>query len=718
MRQFFFVLFCMFFTVSTFATSVTQDNAAKVAKNYFSEVLLSHGKNFTAAISESFKITKDGNTVLYVFNFEKGGYVIVSAEDRFTPIIGYSPDGYYEEKNMPGGFEFLMSEFSDMITFIRDKNISGEQQYTAKWERYQSDNYTPERGVAADVVKPLTALWNQDFPYNYFAPPVSDGPGGKGYAGCVATAMSIIMYYWRWPWEGTGSKSYRPEKCNGTTMPLLSENFGQAHYDYNGMFGSPTETADDFLYEPIALLQYHAGVAVNMNYCGDAAGGSGAQSANVPTAMKLFFKYHSSIQYVERKNYTNTAAWGTMMKEQLDLLQPVYVSGYSSGGGHAFVCDGYNSDNMFHYNFGWSGYKNGYFVSDKPSEFTSGVAAVINFIPDRAQGYPIDANSILTIPHATGTIEDCSGPVDNYAPGTISAWLIDPSVGRTVVNNITINALQMDLAPGDYLRIYDGEDELAPILGEFSGTKLFESKTSKGPKVLVKFVCQDASATAKGFMISYDSESRECCNPRSPITFTESRGKFTDGSPEDMNYNNNAGPCTWNIFPSNPLPETNIHIKFTRFETEAEKDIVRVINQNTSKVIATLSGTYAELPEYNVNTTRVRVTFTSNSYIVGKGFEIEYDASPLTITEWGDINSFAIYPNPVKDRLFVNFNTDVTDDYNITIYNVTGQAIYTEKLNNFVGDYSNTINFSEFAQGVYLMQIKSSKGMITRKIVR
>ena len=716
------VLFCMFLTVNTFATSVTQDNATKVAKNYFSEVLASQGKNFTPMISESFELTKDGNTVLYVFNFEKGGYIVVSAEDQFTPIIGYSPDGYYDQNNLPDGLKSLLEDFSDMIAFIREKNIAGEPKYAEKWERYRSDDFKPDRSRATVVVAPMTALWNQDSPYNFYAPPAKGGPGGKAYAGCVATAMSIIMYYWRWPWQGTGSFTYTSLDCSdgSITEPIeLSADFSTAYYDYNGMFGTTTQSADKVLSEPIALLQYHAGVSARMHYCGP--DGSGAYSNYVPNPMRNYFKYASNIQFLNRSSYS-TDAWLAIIKNQLDLKQPVYTSGSSPTTGHAYVCDGYNSDDMVYYNFGWSGSSNGYYVVDGPYTYynlkTSG--AIINFIPDRAQGYPINCNNTWTISWMKGTIADCSGPVDNYYAGTTSKWLIDPALAGNHVKNITIGHIEMDLAAGDFLRIYDGETESDSLLGEFTGNEPFEAITSTGAKVLVKFTSATNSPTAKGFMISYDAEAIPCCDPRAPITMTARVGKFTDGSPENLNYNNNAGPCSWFISPENPLPETEITLKFNRLDTE-EADVIKIINQSTNKLVANVSGRYGpedELPQFTVKTAKIKVMFSSNSYVNGTGFEIEYEAKPVSINELEDLNYLAVYPNPVKDKLFVKFNTEIADDYNITICNVMGQIIYRETLNNFVGDYDNSLNFSSFAKGVYMLQIKSSKGMITRKIVR
>ena len=713
-KQIFMVLCCIFFTVSTFATSVTQDNATRVAKNYFSEVLLSHGKNFTAEISESFEINKDGNAVLYVFNFEKGGYVIVSAEDRFTPILGYSPNGYYDPNNMPDGFEFLMEKFSKMITFIREENILGEPQYTAKWERYQSDNHIPERGAATVVVAPMTALWNQDSPYNYYAPAVfTGGSGGRAYAGCVATAMSIIMYYWRWPWQGIGSETYEQYPCNDQHMPIQYANFGQTFYDYNGMYGTPTLNADNVLYKPIALLQHHAGIAVNMHYCGN---GSGAYSFDVPVAMKAFFKYHKNIEQVERDYYT-FETWTQMMKGQLNLRQPVYVSGYSQSSGHAFVCDGYDSDNMFHYNFGWSGNSNGYFIVDKPLNFIYDVDAIINFIPDPAQGYPVDCNNTWTIPHLKGTIADCSGPAKNYTAGITAKWLIDPSVEEHVVTKITINAIEMGLASGDFLRIYDGENESAPLLGEFSGNNLFETLTSTGGKVLVKFTSSNSSATAPGFMISYDAELFQCCDPRKPITLTEMHGILTDGCLEDMNYYNITGPCKWIINPKDADDNTEITLWFNFLDVKTGASL-KLIDMDKNKLIANIFETSGELPKFTLHTKKLQVSFTSNSDVTGKGFEIEYIVSPVSILEQENINNLFIYPNPVIDKLFVKFNAEVTDDYNINIYNVMGQVVYHETLHNFMGEYDNTFNLNNFAQGVYMLQIKSSKGIITRKVVK
>jgi len=716
-RQILMTLCCIFFTVNVIAKNVTQENATNVAKNFFSEVYTLNGINHSEIISELFEIKKDGNTVYYVFNFEEGGYVIVSAEDCFTPVIGYSPDGYYDKDNLPCCFKDLMEGFADMIVFIRENNVAPTQEYSEKWKRYSDENMIPNRGFIAPVVGPLTALWNQDNPYNYYAP-IDEKANAKAPAGCVATAMSMIMYYWRWPWQGDGERSYQPTTCtHGTVYPILSANFGEAFYDYNGMYGTPTIKSDNYLYEPIALLQYHTAIAVNMNYCKN---GSGAQSAVVPEKMRTHFKYSPSIVQRLRQNYPNTEAWADLIKEQLDLKQPVYASGRdpNTNGGHAYTCDGYDNNNppMFHYNFGWSGSSNGYFVADKPGKYTTQNTVIINFIPDRTKGYPIDCNGNWTLSYQKGMIADCSGPADNYSKGVTATWLIDPTLVGQEAENITVSCVEFDLASGDYLKIFDGESDLYPLLGEFSGSELFNKVTSTQGKIFIQFTSSTSSATAQGFLIAYEAKPKNYCP--TVVKFTEPSGIFTDGSPEEMNYASSTS-CRWDIHPEGAEdPETTITFNFTRLDTEEGTDVIKFYNGETNKMIETISGVFtSDFPQVTIKARKATVFFNSNTYINGKGFEIEYATTPVSIKEVENINNLTVYPNPASDKLNIKFNTTITDDLSITIHNITGQTVFKESLNNYIGSYHNELNVNDFAQGIYLIKIQSSKGTFTQKLV-
>jgi hypothetical protein len=320
-----------------------------------------------------------------------------------------------------------------------------------------------------------------------------------------------------------------------------------------------------------------------------------------------------------------------------------------------------------------------------------------------------------------GMLTDGSEPISNYAAGVTSTWLIAPTSTGETVENITISCNEIDLAAGDYIRIYDGENGSDPLLGEYTGKTPFEKITSTGGKILVKFTSAAASPTAKGFLLTYEAKAKKYCNPDEPITLTDAEGTFTDGSPEDGNYTNSSS-CKWLIYPEGAVdPETEITFNFTRLDTEEGNDLIKFYDHANNIVTPkyTFSGTYepSELPPVAIKTKGVMITFASNAYINGKGFEITYSTTPVSVKETENINDLSIYPNPATDKLNVKFNTSTADDFNITIYNVTGQAVYKESLNNFMGSYYNELNIADFAQGVYLMQIKSSKGATTKKIV-
>jgi hypothetical protein len=317
-------------------------------------------------------------------------------------------------------------------------------------------------------------------------------------------------------------------------------------------------------------------------------------------------------------------------------------------------------------------------------------------------------------------LADCSGPIDNYSSGTTATWLLDPSSIGNAVENFTITGNEMDLAAGDYLRVYDGENDSAPLLLEYTGTDILQPKTSTGGKVFVKFTSTTGSATGKGFLITYEAKLKKYCDPNNPVVLTAPSGIFTDGSPEDMNYPNGSGSCRWDIFPAGAVdPETEITFDFKRLDTEENVDVIKFYNAETSNLLASVSGTYDDpttLPQLVHQAKQITIFFSSSAYVNGKGFEIVY-FTLVNIKEIENINDLSIYPNPASDKVNVKFNTSTADNFDITIYNVTGQTVYKETLPNFMGSYHNELNIADFAQGVYLMQIKSSKGAITRKVV-
>lgn len=355
------------FMFSLSAKQVPYETAVQVAKNFYYERTGISQMHLQLVPYENY--SKQIDSHFYIFNIKDNqGFVIVSAEDTYHPVIGYAFEGEFVFGSHYSNINFLMEQFKSQIDYLRTSQAKQETEIAKAWEKYTSNftNFSPSKFDV--VVDPLTAdiLWDQGEGWNDLCPEDGAGPGGHVYAGCVATAMGIVMKYWEHPINGEGQKSYYTYDY-GT----LTANFGESTYFWNLMPGNEPN-----IYS--AQVLYHLGVSVSMGYSPD---GSGAYSFDVPDAMKNYFGYATSTTYVSRSSYT-TAQWISMLKDNLDASHPVYYSGNDGDGGHAFICDGYDTDDYFHFNFGWSGSSNGFYTVDDVNGYHLGNAAVKDIVPD------------------------------------------------------------------------------------------------------------------------------------------------------------------------------------------------------------------------------------------------------------------------------------------------------------------------------------------------
>lgn len=336
-------------------------------------------------------LSNRGEACFYAFNVDDDGFVIVSADDRFRPIVGYSDEGNFETENMSPELAFYLDKIIEART-SRNAVVSDDAEQ--EWQSVAATGRMLSRNGGRGVDYICQTKWNQDSPYNLYAPEDASGPGGRCYAGCVATAMSQVMKRWDYPVHGTGSHTYNAGGWWGPSYPNQSANFGATTYDWAHMpnklnGGSPQEEI-----EAIATLMYHCGVSVNMGF---APNGSGANSEDVPGAIQQYFSYSSHANLKRRESYTLTQ-WQNMLKESFDLGWPVYYSGYNDEGGHAFVCDGYDDANLFHYNWGWGGTNDGWFVVDE-IDYAGWAGAIFNFVPSNVYDYmPMQPENLTVTP--------------------------------------------------------------------------------------------------------------------------------------------------------------------------------------------------------------------------------------------------------------------------------------------------------------------------------
>ncbi|MCH5220524.1 MAG: C10 family peptidase [Muribaculaceae bacterium] len=283
----------------------------------------------------------DGQPAVYVFSVsDSKGYLILSADDIAMAQLGYSDSGSLDVNNLPPSLKYWLDEYANQISMARET-----QQVITPLEADNTD-YA--------VIEPLlTTTWNQDRPYNddCFLT-LDDGSKMQCVTGCVATSMAQVMNYHKYPDVGRGSITYQPY----SNVEPLSLDFSAEPFDWDNMLDSYDNGYTDAQAAAVAYLMKACGYSVQMGYSWDE---SGANSYLIMDSMYKYFKYNGRL--VRREFYT-PSAWAELIYNHLSEVGPVIYGGSGPGGGHSFVCDGYNGEGYFHFNWGWSGMGDGYYL--------------------------------------------------------------------------------------------------------------------------------------------------------------------------------------------------------------------------------------------------------------------------------------------------------------------------------------------------------------------
>ena len=328
--------FLFLFFLITLSSSAKKRSSAEIlniAEQYLGTTNTRAGSTNLAIIAEKEMLTIVGGEGL--------GFVVVSNDDSVTDIVGYSKESF---SVIPPAMEWFINTV--------DNNM---QEMTKSGVLYAP--IPPSTEFPESVEPLLKSTWDQGKPYNILC------PGGNGSStrlyptGCVATALSQIMYYHKYPEVGIGEHQYSFQPESGVGR-IISANFGETHYDWTNMLDDYSKGYTDEQANAVATLMLHCGVAVEMGYT---ASGSGAYGQEACLGIKKFFGYNKNARLYTRDYYT-AELWMEMIFKELNLKRPIYYHGVSEGGGgHAFIIDGYDKDGFVHVNWGWGGNSNGFF---------------------------------------------------------------------------------------------------------------------------------------------------------------------------------------------------------------------------------------------------------------------------------------------------------------------------------------------------------------------
>ena len=696
----------------------------------------------------------EGVAYLYVFNYDNG-FVVMAADDRAYPVLGHGDESAFDINNIPDGMLYFFGHYGRQIQYAIDNELVAEADVAEQWDLLRKEGVTMKTRGEKAVQPLLTTTWNQDWPYNYYAPACqSYWTNNHCYAGCVATAMSQVMKYWNWPETGVGEHSYSSSSYGGT----LSANFGNTTYEWSIMPNSVTSANAGGL--AVALLMYHCGIAVDMDYAPD---GSGAHTEDVADALITYFRYGACANMKSRDSYTRTK-WEDMLIEQLDRGIPFVYAGSDSNGGHAFNCDGYNNQRRFHFNWGWSGSGNNYFQIDALNSgngnFNTYQRAVFEIIPDYIY------NAMVPEMEMTVEVEDAitkTAQINWTVPTTSVSGEPLTAIQQIVLkrNGETIQTYN-NPQPGETMSFTDEVAEygayeytLVGINNDYEGE--FSSEIAIiGPSCTWKFICQTTSFQGWGdgmllvvgangtvfkeiqmtnssplsvkvrfpegnFSLQWYAPSTDISSLTITLKDSANQTAYTfTGSSTQLNGtifsgNNECPSCTAPTgFTGEFTYQEGVSGSLLRWNcdyTPSKFKIYRSVDGTEYIEIAGIDGSLNEYFDgvangtyyYKVTAYSSACESTPAETTNGTDFVV---VDVLSVQE-NSVNA-KVYPNPTTGNLRLEAETLNT----VQVFNLVGQKVYEENIN---GDEC-VINMKDFGSGIYMVKIMTATGSTTQKV--
>lgn len=609
--------------------------------------------------------TAEQSSAYYVFNTQQGdGYVIVSGDDRTIPVLGYGTNGAFDPNDVPENMQWWLEQYVTEIALLDSAPLDAQNSAA------QTGSVIAKASSTAAIVPLTTSLWGQRAPFNFQCPSVD---GVRCPTGCVATAMAQIMYYHKWP--ASTSKTI-PEYTSSTksiNRPALSTttfSWSSMKDYYESTETSTTATAN----AAVAKLMSYCAQAVKMNF------NTGSSGANDYSEVFVeYFRFSPTARKAMRVDYT-ADEWKTMILTELEAKRPIIYGGLKADGGHSFICDGYDGNGYFHFNWGWYGSQNGYFALSTLNPENGGTGSIAG-----ADGYTLEQDIIIGLqPNTVSTsalnsITQVNGQVstdatsftrastsENFTVKTLTAkywnpspversydlgWgLYNTSGKRLYIYNVeqnhtlastyytTLNSslnMPKDLANGTYY--------LRPICRQYGNSTWYACHNSgreffivtiNGTSLTLKTVSSQNTGNLTGLISSY-GDVRKVGRP------LEVRATLRNNSPI------NIMPVY--LFANNKLVSAN----------SVE------INQNSSGMVALH---YAPTESGN-NTIKICSDASGNNIITSGSVTVsEPSAASLTVTDYSVAGTYTYTVTGKKISLTATFKNNLTTVYNDYVY--------------------------------------------------
>lgn len=615
-----------------------------------------------------------GDVDFYVFNVgDNNGFVIIAGDDRVKPILAYSTTGCFNPNDVADGFNFTLNSFCEEIQYVRENNLKATEDIVAEWASVAENGFIKQdRGNRVVVGPLLQTTWHQNFPYNSQCPEDDEGSGGHVYAGCVATAMGQVLKFWNYPAQGFSSHTYDPYD-----YPQQTANFGETEYHFELMPNDidSLNTEEDYFY--IAQLLHHCGISVEMIYGPD---GSGAFSDDVPPALRTYFGYSCDDHITDYgggfwgQGYSNEE-WTQMLKDGgLDEGIPLYYSGQddTGAGGHAFVCDGYDENDYFHFNWGWSGRDDAW--------------------------CPIGA--LNTTKYAFNLMNGFTGHIIPNSPEYLNRP--EAIIDFEVIENEDMTSVNISWTNPEYN--LNGEPLTDLTVMVYRDRELiYTTESNKGQRM--DFVDEELEAGLYQYSIIAENEYGFSKRAYAQILVGDKCDIIFELT--DQGGNGWKGACI------SVTSENGQRIgKVTMTEGSSQTIVLPLLKGNLNFIWN--HGWYHTSPQYDtddecsfvIKNTNDEVLYTSDEHSDGIFLTYNNDCEHTAVAEVSASN-VRLYPNPTNGMVNIEGNGDMT----ISVMNTLSQKVLETTATG-----NATIDLSGFGSGIYMIRIETENGITTEKV--
>ncbi|MBO4871460.1 MAG: C10 family peptidase [Muribaculaceae bacterium] len=366
------------------ARTISESEARLVAKSFLQEKQIISASQEISLVRSAARRAPGINGAataqsLYVYNAgdADAGYVIVSGDDRAMPVLGYSDHGHFDPANVAPALQEWVDFLTSEIESLGDVTLPAPVTQ-------------PLITARASISPMIKTQWDQNAPYNNRLKKTNDG--NTAVTGCVATAMAQIMNYHKWPSKTTQAIPAYTTSTQSIYMPELAI----TTFDWSNMKNTYRGDNTGTSVTAVSTLMLYCAQALEMDFKNGVSSSGTYKMANV---LPAYFNYANSAFFIERFAYSTTE-WENKIYSELSAKRPVAYGGSKMEGGHSFVCDGYDgSTGMFHFNWGWSGSSDGYYLLSSLKPQYQGIGSA-----EGTEGYIRSQGIVVGITPNTGTI--------------------------------------------------------------------------------------------------------------------------------------------------------------------------------------------------------------------------------------------------------------------------------------------------------------------------